>query len=263
MPESPALSASLLELLGGDVCALPHLEEALTHPSYANERRGSGRGDSGRRDYQRLEFLGDSVLGLVASEELMRRFPEAREGELSLMRARVVSTEALAVVATSLELGPALRLGRGADLAGERAQASVLADAMEALVGALYLDRGFGAAAVLARAIVERGLERGGPRPSRDPKSELQERVQALGSPAPVYAIVHSEGPDHARAFRVEVTVAGRSLATGSGRSKKRAEQEAARAALEALDRAALETVARAEHEATRAPEPEPDADPS
>jgi ribonuclease III len=211
-------------LLG--TCA--HLEEALTHPSYANEHRDSSR------DNQRLEFLGDAVLGLCVSELLMGRFPEAREGELSLMRASLVNTEALATFARSASLGGALRLGRGADAAGERQQNNVLADAVEALVGAVYLDMGMDAARTLAKVIIGEPLERmaSGPPLGRDPKSELQERVQARGGASPKYRVVEAIGPDHSREFIIAVDVDGEVLGEGRGRSKKRAEQEAARSAM-------------------------------
>jgi ribonuclease-3 len=207
---------------------LAHLDEALTHPSYANEQRGR------LPDNQRLEFLGDAVLGLLVGEILMERFPASKEGELSLMRSLLVSAEALAAWARSVELGPSLRLGRGADTAGERERDNVLADVAEALVGAVYLDRGLSAARDLAIDIVAEPLaqlqERGPV--GRDAKSELQERVQAAGGPSPRYRVVGTEGPDHRREFVVEVEVDGRVLGQGRGRSKKLAEQAAARAAI-------------------------------
>jgi ribonuclease-3 len=210
---------------------LPHLEEALTHPSFANEQRGRCP------DNQRLEFLGDAVLGLLVGEILMERFPAAKEGDLSLWRSLLVSAEALATWARAAALGPKLRLGRGADAAGERDSDNVLADAAEALVGAVYLDRGLTTARVLALAIVAAPLaeltERGAA--GRDPKSELQERVQAQGGGSPRYHVVDAEGPDHRREFVVEVEVDGRVLGRGRGRSKKLAQQAAARAALDAV----------------------------
>ena len=206
-----------------------HLEEALTHPSYANEHKGSAR------DNQRLEFLGDAVLGLCVSEQLMDRFPDAREGELSLMRASLVNTEALAMWARDASVGDALRLGRGADAAGERSQKNVLADAVEAIVGAVYLDLGLEWARLVSRAIVGEPLERlaSGPPLMRDAKSELQERVQARGGASPKYRVVEAIGPDHNREFVVAVDVDGEVLGEGRGRSKKQAEQDAARSALQ------------------------------
>ncbi|XXY47017.1 ribonuclease III [Sorangium sp. So ce269] len=208
---------------------LPHLEEALTHPSFSNEQRGGRRVDN-----QRLEFLGDAVLGLCVTELLMERFPGAREGELSMMRSALVNTDALAAWARGVELGAALRVGRGAEVAGERDQTNVLADATEALVAALYLDRGFESARALSRKIVASPLAQlaSGSMLGRDAKSELQERVQARGAASPRYRLIGTEGPDHDRAFLVAVEVDGKVIGTGRGRSKKLAEQAAARAAL-------------------------------
>jgi ribonuclease-3 len=232
MPEGALISDELAERLHvtGD---LAHLEEALTHPSYANEQRVPSR------DNQRLEFLGDAVLGLLVGEILMERLPAAKEGELSLLRSLLVNTEALAAWARVVQLGPALRLGRGADTAGERDRDNVLADAVEAIVGAVYLDRGLADARVLAGAIVAEPLARLSPGASvgRDAKSELQERVQADGACSPRYRVVATEGPDHRREFVVVVEVDGAVLGEGRGRSKKLAEQAAARAAIDARAR--------------------------
>lgn len=227
------LEALLSSLVAGDAPfeELAHLEEALTHPSFANERKRGAR-----IDYQRLEFLGDAVLALCVSEVLMAKFPEAREGELSFRRANLVRTEALARFAESLRLGDALRMGRGADSAGERAQESVLADALEALIGAVYVDRGFETARSLVDRVIEAALEPSSEETPRDAKSALQERVQAEGGEAPRYRLVATTGPDHKREFLVEVEGLGRVLGTGSGRSKKLAEQAAAQAGLLALD---------------------------
>jgi ribonuclease III len=223
---TPGALAQCLEIEG----ELPHLEEALTHPSFSNEQRGGRRADN-----QRLEFLGDAVLGLCVTELLMERFPGAREGELSMMRSALVNTDALAAWARQVDLGAALRVGRGAEVAGEREQTNVLADATEAVVGAVYLDRGIECARSLSRRIVSSLLDRlaTGGSIGRDPKSELQERVQARGATSPRYRVVGTEGPDHDRAFIVVVEVDGEVIGTGRGRSKKLAEQAAARAALE------------------------------
>jgi ribonuclease-3 len=164
----------------------------------------------------------------------MDRFPEAREGELSLMRASLVNTDALAAWAREALVGEALRLGRGADAAGERTQKNVLADAVEAIVGAVYLDLGLESARLVSRTVVGEPLERlaNGPRLERDAKSELQERVQARGGASPKYRVVETIGPDHNREFVVAVDVDGEVLGEGRGRSKKQAEQEAARVAI-------------------------------
>ena len=207
-------------------------DEALTHRSFTNEQ--SARRQTGQLpDNQRLEFLGDSVLGLCASELLIEEFPDADEGELSRMRAALVKAEPLAAFARKSGVGEALRLGKGADLAGDRKQTNVLADAVEALVAAAYLDGGLDRARALVRRIVADGLEKKDELGGRDPKSALQELVQGDGKRAPVYRLADSEGPDHDRWFRVEVLVEDEVVGEGRGRSKKIAEQEAAQAALE------------------------------
>ena len=224
----PALPEALVALIG-DTADLPHLVEALTHPSFANESKRERA-----PHYQRLEFLGDAVLGLFVSEELFRRFPDAPEGTLSRLRSSVVSTEALAGFARELGLGGALRLGRGAGLANEREQDSVLADALEAVIGAVYTDRGREAAQRIALAIL--GHHKLEADPLRDAKSALQERLQAEGASAPRYEVVAAEGPPHQRTFTVRVSHEDRALGEGVGRSKKAAEQEAAKVALAALE---------------------------
>ena len=205
----------------------PHLEQALTHPSYANERRGVP-------DNQRLEFLGDAVLGFCTSELLFERFPDADEGTLTRIRARLVNAEALAEWARRNGLSSALRLGRGAEAGGLRESTNVLADAVEALIAAAFLDAGLDAARRACTQIVEQELEALSASASgaRDPKSELQERVQARGVEAPTYHVVDSGGPAHARWFAVSVRVGDRALAEGRGRSKREAERAAAIAAL-------------------------------
>ncbi len=207
----------------------PHLEEALTHPSFANEQRSAPHN-------QRLEFLGDSVLGFCVSELLCGRFPEADEGVLTRMRAQLVNAEALAGWARKEELAQVLRLGRGAGAAGLRDSTNVLADAVEALIAAVYLDIGLEAARVVCERIVADellALERDG---TRDPKSELQERLQAIGGEAPTYELIETGGPAHQRWFKVGVRQGQRRLAEGSGRSKRAAERAAASEALQRPD---------------------------
>lgn len=206
---------------------LPHLEEAFTHPSFGNENRSV-------RDYQRLEFLGDSVLQLTISERLFTEFPEAKEGELSFMRASIVSTDALARLAHDWGIGPHIRVGRGAAKTGDRLQASVLCDVIEATLGAIYLDAGFAEAARVCGLIYDRARKEGLLLHSRDAKSELQERCHALRLAVPVYRLASEEGPDHERVFEVLVELGAQSF-RGKGRSKKTAEQAAARVALENL----------------------------
>ncbi len=218
----------LAELLGIPPDA-PHLDEALTHPSFANEQRTA-------RHNQRLEFLGDSVLGFCVSELLCARFPEADEGVLTRMRAQLVNAEALAAWARKEELAQILRLGRGAGAAGLRESTNVLADAVEALIAAVYLDVGLEAARGACARIVESELavlERDG---TRDPKSELQERLQSIGGEAPTYELLETGGPAHERWFKVGVLHGVRRLAEGSGRSKRAAERAAASEALKLPD---------------------------
>jgi ribonuclease-3 len=215
---------SFCELLGLRPDA-PHLQQALTHPSRANE-------SPEEPDNQRLEFLGDSVLGLCASELLYARFPKAEEGLLTRMRAHVVNAEALAEWARSHELQGELRMGRGADAAGLRDSVNVLADAVEALIAAVYFDAGFAAAQRLCAKVVDAGLEGLDAGDPVDPKSALQEAVQSRGSMAPIYEVLDQGGPAHEPWFLVGAKVAGEVLAEGKGRSKRLAERQAAAAAL-------------------------------
>lgn len=207
---------------------LKHLEEALTHRSFSNEQRKEGH-----RDNQRLEFLGDSVLGLCVTDVLMVRYPSANEGELSRMRSVLVNADALCSWARSVDLGAALRMGRGALATGEHERLNVLADAAEAVMGAVYLDRGLEEARRLVHAIIDEPMSRlGESMVVHDPKSTLQERVQAAGGASPRYRTVRVEGPPHDREFFVVVEIGTTVLAEGHGRSKKLAEVDAARAAL-------------------------------
>ena len=199
------------------------LDEALTHPSYSNERRDLP-------DNQRLEFLGDAVLGFCVGELLFMREPTANEGVLTRMRAQLVSAEALALWAREHELSKALRLGRGADAAGLGDATNVLADGVEALVAAVFLERGLDAARSLCSSIAQPALRAVGP--DLDPKSELQERLQAQSGVAPSYELVETGGPAHDRWFRVEVRHQGMLLGEGRGKSKRGAERAAAAQAL-------------------------------
>lgn len=201
----------------------PRLDEALTHPSYSNERRDLP-------DNQRLEFLGDAVLGFCVGELLFIREPTANEGTLTRMRAQLVSAEALALWARQHDISKALRLGRGAEAAGLGDATNVLADAVEALVAAVFLERGLDAARTLCSSIAEPGLRAVGP--DLDPKSELQERLQAQSGVAPSYELVETGGPAHDRWFRVEVRHQGMLLGEGRGKSKRGAERAAAAHAL-------------------------------
>jgi ribonuclease III len=210
------------------VSSFPRLDEALTHPSYANE--------SGEKDNQRLEFLGDAVLGLCISEQLAMVHPDAHEGELTRMRSALVNADALAGWARDVGLGPCLAMGRGARSSAEREQTNVLADAVEAVVAAVYDAGGLHAARALAAEITRGSLVSAVALGARDPKSELQERIQATGREAPRYRVVASAGPAHDPTFEVEVFVDDQALARGTGKSKRLAERDAAARALAELE---------------------------
>jgi ribonuclease-3 len=238
---------------------------ALTHKSYVNEHREEGLADN-----ERLEFLGDAVIDLAVSHRLMERFPTAREGELSKMRAAVVDEQGLSEMARALDLGALLRLGRGEELTGGRHKASLLADAMEAVIAAVYVASGL--APVLA--IVDRFLGEAFARAAsgtldRDYKTQLQEMAQSRLRATPRYRVVGERGPDHSKTFEVETDLRGEVIGRGAGRSKKDAEQAAAKLALDALCRrfapaaespaeAAAEAPAAAPPGAEGAPAPEP-----
>jgi ribonuclease-3 len=206
---------------------IPRFEEALTHPSFGNE--------SGAPDNQRLEFLGDAVLGLCVSELLAQAHADADEGKLTRMRSALVNAEALAGWARRTGVGACMALGRGATLGSEREQTNVLADAAEALVAAVYEARGLVGARALVQDIVGDLLDRAETLGATDPKSALQERVQARGGSAPAYRVVDIRGSAHEQVFTVEVLVGGRALARGEGRSKRLAERAAAAEALAAV----------------------------
>ena len=224
--------ADLAAPLGHSFTRTELLTEALTHPS-AGRRRGAGR-----RGYERLEFLGDRVLGLVVAELLWRRFATEAEGELARRHTQLVRREALAEVAKALGLAAYLIVSPGEDAAGVRDNPSVLADACEAVIAALYLDGGLPAA---ARFVEQWWGDRLGATgaPPRDPKTALQEWAQARGLPLPAYRTVATEGPAHRRRFTVIVMVEGLVPASATGTSKRAAETAAAAAALASLDGAA------------------------
>jgi ribonuclease III len=220
-----ALEETLTQLgamLSDDVMQL-----AMTHRSYAYEHGGLPTNE-------RMEFLGDAVLGLVVTESLYRRYPDVSEGHLAKMRAAIVNARALADVARSLGLGALLRLGRGEEITGGRDKSSILADTLEAVIGAVYLERGLiPAEAVVHRLfdpLVEHASTLGA---GLDWKTSLQELTAALDLGAPEY-VVDEEGPDHAKAFRARVILAQDVWGEGEGRSKKEAEQQAAEAAYRA-----------------------------
>lgn len=210
------------------------LENALQHSSYANEHRGGGM-----RSNERLEFLGDAVLGVVTADYLFRKHPDLPEGDLTRLRAALVCEDSLHEVAQSLELGRYLKLGRGEEQGGGRRRPSILADATESVFAAVYLDGGMEAASELIhRVLLDKGREEAVEERRRDFKTELQELVQRKSGSTLGYRLVGSTGPDHAKVFEAAVLLNGEVFSTGTGHSKKEAEQTAAGAALEKLQQA-------------------------
>lgn len=205
------------------------LEHAMTHSSYANEHRSAGRSSN-----ERLEFLGDSVLGVVVADYLFREHPDMPEGELTRTRAALVCENSLYEVAQGLGLGRYLRLGRGEDAGGGRKRPSILADATEAMLAAVYLDGGMEAVRPIIRTLIlDKEREKAA---DRDYKTALQELVQRTPGAAVSYQLVRESGPDHCRSFEMEASVDGSVIGMGVGRTKKEAEQMAAKAALEKLN---------------------------
>jgi len=239
--------ATLEQSLGHSFSSPELLQRALTHSSQARESDALRPGSAERsKDNEQLEFLGDAVLGLVATEELFNRFPQFSEGQLSKLRAHLVSKNHLINVAERLELGKYLRLGRGEEKSGGRSKAALLVDALEAVLGAVYLDAGFDTARLLIlKHVLSQELEAfvSSGRAARvtDYKSALQEKLQAASRPQPLYVMVKESGPEHRKTFTIEA----RLLATGNGQveyvgraegsTKKNAEQDAARQVLEHL----------------------------
>ena len=208
------------------------LSEALSHSSYANEHRSAGL-----KSNERLEFLGDSVLGFVTAEFLFAQHPDLPEGDLTRIRAALVCEQSLFEVAQKLDLGRYLKLGRGEEAGGGRKRTSILADATEAVFAAVYLDGGIGAAsALIHRVLLDAEREEVVEERRRDYKTALQELVQRTPGRTITYQLVEETGPDHCRVFVMEVSVDGQAAGRGEGRSKKEAEQAAARAALEAME---------------------------
>ena len=213
--------AALAERLGHRFARPELLVRALTHPSAAQHR--GARDDS----YERLEFLGDRVLGLIVADLLLARFPDEAEGALAVRHAELVRRETLAEVAGELGLERHLRLAKGEEAAGERQNPALLANACEAVIGALYLDGGLGAARGLIESLWTARLESAS-EPPQDAKTGLQEWAQKRGLALPHYREVGREGPAHEPHFTIEVGVAGHQPARGEGRSKRLAEQAAA-----------------------------------
>lgn len=224
----------LQNVIGHEFSNLQLLQTALTHRSYANENRTSE--DSEVVDNERLEFLGDAVLDLVVGHRLMERYPDQREGELSVTRAQVVSEAGLSEVARSIELGDWLFLGKGEQRSGGRDKPSILADALEAVIAAVYLDAGFDAARALVDRLMTDAIDHVRDAGPTDFKTAFQEAAQARLKVTPEYTVIGSSGPDHDKTFEVGVVIDGETWATASGKSKKEAEQRAAEAAHKLLD---------------------------
>jgi ribonuclease-3 len=224
-------SYTLLEASLGTAIDPDLLERALTHRSYAYEHGGLPTNE-------RLEFLGDAVLGVIVTDALYRTHPDLPEGQLAKLRASVVNTRALAGVARSLDLGKWLRLGKGEEVTGGNDKASILADTMEAVIGAVYLDRGLETASVMVRTLfdplMKAATEEGA---ALDWKTSLQELTAAKGLGVPEYVVAES-GPDHSKSFTAEAKVQGQVRGAGAGSSKKEAEQQAAEAAWRDLSEA-------------------------
>ena len=207
------------------------LRQALVHRSYLNEHPETCLASN-----ERLEFLGDAVLGLVVGERLVRDYPELGEGELTRRRAALVRTETLAEVANELDLGKWLVLSKGESAGGGQQRERLIGSAFEAVIGAIYLDQGLESARKFAIEALDRHLKLDPAELGRkDPKSELQERFQRADGSTPTYEVVGITGPDHARSYAVVVRFGDKEMGTGEGASKRKAEQEAARTALKNL----------------------------
>ncbi|AMK09665.1 MAG: ribonuclease III [Pseudodesulfovibrio sp.] len=223
-------TAELQDCIHHRFAQVKFLENALTHSSFANEQDGND-------DNERLEFLGDAVLELCISEEGFRRYPTAQEGQLTRIRSQLVKEQSLAAIARDLKLDKYIRLGRGEELQGGRDRDALLADAFEALLGAVFLDGGFDVARRTVLAIFEDQWPARAVIPeTKDYKSRLQEVAQELFRDRPVYVLAGTSGPEHEKLFEVDVTLPGGEKFRGVGTSVKRAEQEGAHLALQFLE---------------------------
>ena len=231
--EREKMLSELEQKIGRSFRSRALLDRALTHRSFANERVGKNC-----QHNEALEFLGDSVLGLVVSAWLLELFPSLSEGKLSKMKAYLVSESSLVELAEEIDLGRYILLNRGEEKTGGRQKRALLADAYEALIGVIYIDGGLEAAQKFLRRELSPKVRSIDPESmiGADYKSALQERLQAAGGPVPDYVVVEALGPDHRRTFRVEARIAGYALATGEGSTIKIAQQEAARTALASPD---------------------------
>jgi ribonuclease-3 len=236
--------AELQARIGYSFRRLDFLERALTHRSFAHERADSSGKDIVPQDYESLEFLGDSVVGLVISEHLFSTYPKLSEGELSSAKSFLVSASHLAVLSRELGLGAFLKLSHGEEKTGGRGKQAILADLFESLTAAIYLDGGLQAAQRFLLEQFESTLQEmaGDGLDWKDHKSRLQEELHRMGMPEPTYHVVTETGPPHRREFGVAVRVGHQCLAEATGSSKKEAQQRAARLALERLaERQAVE----------------------
>ena len=206
------------------------LQNALMHSSYANENRARGCTSN-----ERLEFLGDSVLGMVTAMRLYRLYPDMPEGKLSRLRAELVCEQSLHAVALELGLGSYIRLGHGEARNGGRERPSILADAVEAIIAAIYLDGGLESAQRFILDHIMTGLAEGQMHHVADYKTDLQERVQRKPGQALEYTLLSESGPDHNKSFTMNVLLNGSEIGRGTGRTKKEAEQSAAKSALERM----------------------------
>jgi len=221
--------AAWQEILGVSFNDLSLLEQALLHRSYINENPGFAPTSN-----ERLEFLGDAVLGLVVAQRLYQDFPHFTEGEMTKLRAALVCRDTLTRIARTVRLGDHIYLGRGEEASGGRRKPANLARALEAVIGAVFLDQGLVTTGDFILRLFRKELEKVASRGAGvDYKSQLQELIQARGQPALVYHVIEAAGPDHDKRFTVEVRAGDIVLGKGSGKSKKAAETEAARSALE------------------------------
>ncbi len=218
--------AALQKALGVSFNDLSLLEQALVHGSYANENPDIAASN------ERLEFLGDAILGLIIAEELYQRFPQYSEGELTKIRSSLVRQDALSRMARAISLGNYLYLGKGEEASGGRRKPANLAGAFEAIIAAIFFDQGLTTVKDFVLRSADKELSQG---VEADYKSQLQEIIQARHQQPPTYRLIETAGPDHDRTFTVEVRVGNTILGKGSGKSKKMAETEAARSALARL----------------------------
>jgi ribonuclease-3 len=240
MTTPPVSRHPIEERLGYEFRNHDLLDTALTHRSFSATR--------GARNNEKLEFLGDAVLELAVSDLLMKHSPQHHEGELSKLRASLVNARILAEKAAALGLGDLLKLGKGEEKSGGRSKESILAAGFEALVGAIYLDRGFVAARRILARQFSADIRSRSPSAVEDCKTRLQEITQKLFKATPTYTLVMETGPDHAKHFVSQISVGSRTFGRGEGRSKKSAEQAAAMEALEALRVEAQTVVPRRAH---------------